>query len=255
MTNELDFRLDDFDPVDAVSELAESSLCAGDLTALAEHHTTPNGSRSYLVAHDGSMTWDVPGEPQLVGIKVTRDLRERTFLFETANHASLAFAQNWLVERGCPPEPIAQVGADLIQPADDLTVRVEEQIRASGDRYKVLATQTSDYAPCETWTMVRNSGADHAPIRVFLEETAADVLTYTVREGAFAHEDGAQDWLDNRDGPLPEPPEYRGDGTVLRTRAALTRSTSPSAIPKAGLGTSTAPWANTAQRPNPRRPM
>ncbi|MFB7109163.1 glycosyl hydrolase [Streptomyces sp. NPDC056291] len=255
MTTELDFRLDDFEPADAASELAESSLCAGDLTVLAEHHTTPKGSHSYLVAHDGTMTWGVPGEPQLVAIKITRDLRERAFTFETAHHASLAFAQNWLVERGCPPEPIAQVGADLIQPADELTVRVEQQIRAPGDRYKVMATQTSDYAPCETWTMVRDSGADHAPIRVFLEETAADALTYAVREGAFADEDAAQDWLDNRDGPLPEPPGCRGAGTVLRTRAALTRCTSPSSIPKTGLGTSTAPWANSAQRPNPRRPM
>ncbi|WP_406416430.1 hypothetical protein OH809_39040 [Streptomyces sp. NBC_00873] len=90
---------------------------------------------------------------------------------------------------------------------------------------------------------------------MFLEEVATDSLTYTVREGAFADEDAAQDWLDNRDGPLPEPPEYRGDGAALRTRAALTRSTSPSAIPNAGLGTSTAPSVNTAQRPNPRRSM
>lgn len=253
MTTELDFRLDDFEPADAVSELAESSLWAGDLTVLAEHHTTPNGSRSYLVAHDGSVTWGVPGEPQLVAIEITRDLRERTFTFEAASHAGLAFAQNWLVERGCPPEQIAQVDPDLIQPADDLTVRVEQQIRASGDRYKVLATQTSDYTPCETWTMVHDSGTAQALIRVFLEEVATDSLTYTVREGAFADEDAAHDWLDNRDGPLPEPPEYRGDAAALRTRAALTRSTSPSAIPKASLGTSTAPSVNTAQRPNPRR--
>ncbi|MEU3792982.1 glycosyl hydrolase [Streptomyces fructofermentans] len=255
MTTELDFRLDDFEPADAVSELAESSPWAGDLTVLAEHHTTPNWAQSYLVAHDGSVTWGVPGEPQLVAIKITRDPRERTFTLETASHASLAFAQNWLVEHGCPPEPIAQVGADLIQPADDLTVRVEQQIRASGDWYKVLATQTSDYAPCETWTMVRDSGAAQAPIRVFLEKVATDDRTYTVREGAFVDENAAQDWLDNRDGPLPEPPEYRGDGAALRTRIALTRSTSPSAIPKAGLNTSTAPSVNSAQRPNPRRSM
>ncbi|MEU0112818.1 glycosyl hydrolase [Streptomyces bobili] len=254
MTTELDFHLDDFEPADAVSELAESSLWAGDLTVLAEHRTTSNGSRSYLVAHDGSVTWGVPGEPQLVAIKITRDPHERTFTFEAASHAGLAFAQNWLVERGCPPEQIAQVGADLIQPADDLTVRVEQQIRASGDRYKVLATQTSDYAPCETWTMVRDSCAAQVPIRVFLEEVATDSLTYTVREGAFADEDAAQDWLDNRDGPLPEPPEYRGD-CAARTRAALTSSTSPAAIPNAGIGTSTAPSVNTAQRPNPRRSM
>ncbi|MFF5962852.1 hypothetical protein ACFY64_03700 [Streptomyces collinus] len=108
MIAEPDFRLADFEPADAASELAESSIWAGDLTVLAEHHTTPEGTHSYLVAHDRSMTWGVPGDPALVAIKITRDLRERTFTFETANHASLAFAQNWLIEHGCPPKQIAQ---------------------------------------------------------------------------------------------------------------------------------------------------
>lgn len=65
----------------------------------------------------------------------------------------------------------------------------------------------------------------------------------------------AQDWLDNRDGAVPEPLKRRGGGTALRIRAALTRSANPSGIFEAGLGTSTALSANTAQRPNPRRPM
>ncbi|MFD4815008.1 glycosyl hydrolase, partial [Streptomyces sp. NPDC058418] len=134
-------------------------------------------------------------------------------------------------------------------------VRIEQQIRESGARYEVLDSQTSDYDPCETWTVTRDSNAAQAPIRVFLEEGDNDAHTYTMREGAFADEDAARHWLDDRSSPLPPPPEYRGDGAALRTRAALTRSTSPSAIPKAGLGTSTAPSVNTDQRPNPRRSM
>ena len=73
VTTELDFRLDDLEPADPVSELAESGLWAGDLTVLAEHHT-PDGSHSYVVAHDGSVTWGVPGSPQLVAITIARDL-------------------------------------------------------------------------------------------------------------------------------------------------------------------------------------
>ncbi|MFM9706527.1 glycosyl hydrolase [Streptomyces galilaeus] len=255
MTTELDFRLDDFEPADAVSELAESSIWAGDLTVLAEHHTTPNRSHSYLVAHDGSVTWGVPGEPQLVAIEITRDLRERTFTFETANHASLAFAQNWLIARGCPPERIAQAGGDFMKPADDLTLWIEQQIRDSASRYKVLDSWTSDFAPCETWTLTRDSSAAQAPIRVFLEEGNHDAHAYTMREGAFADEAAARHWLEDRNSPLPQPPDYRGEAAARLTRAALTRSAGASAIPKADLDTGNAPSAGTTQRPSPGRPM
>jgi hypothetical protein len=222
---------------------------------LAEHHTTPEETHSYLVAHDRSMTWGVPGDPALVAIKITRDPHERTFTFETANHANLAFAQNWLVERRCPPERIAKASGDFMKPADDLTLWIEQQIRESGSRYKVLDSWTSDFAPCETWTLTRDSSAAQAPIRLFLEEGNPDAHTYTMREGAFADEAAARHWLEDRRSPLPQPPDYRGEAAARLTRAALTRSASASAIPKAGLGTGNAPSAGTAQRPNPRRPM
>lgn len=255
MSSELDFRLDDFEPADADSEYAEQRFWAGDLTVLAEHHSTPNGSHNFVLAHDGSVTWGVPGEPQIRAIKVARDLNQNTFTFESTYHSTVSFAQNWLIERGCPPERISQVGDDFMKPADDLTARVEQKLRTSGDRYKVLDSYTSDFDPCETWTLTRDSIAAHAPIRIFLEVGDFDAHTYTMREGAFAHEDAARHWLDDRSTALPQPPEYRGDAAVLRTRAALTRSAGASAIPKAGLDAPSAPSTGTAQRPSPGRSM
>ncbi|QMU67311.1 glycosyl hydrolase [Streptacidiphilus sp. P02-A3a] len=253
MNGEPDFRLDGLMPGDEESEFAESMMWPGDLTLVAEHHTTPNGSHSFFVVHDRSMTWGVPGSPQLVAVKIARDLDARTFTVESENHAALGFAQNWLIERGCPPGPITRLSSDFVQPADDQTIRVEQQIRNSGDRYKVLDTLTSDGYPYETWTMVRDSLASQDPIRVFLEEADLAADSYTVREGAFPDEDAALQWLDDRDTPLPEPPEYRGDPAVLRTRAALARSAGSTTSP--GTGPSVEAPASVPARPTPGRSM
>ncbi|WP_371790370.1 glycosyl hydrolase [Streptomyces sp. NBC_01471] len=256
MSDEPDFRIDGFEPADTDSEYAEQRFQSGDLTVLAEHHTTPNRSHSFIVAHDRSVTWGIPGEPQVAAFAVVRDLSTNTFTIESAYHATVSFAQNWLIERGCPSERISRVGEGFMKPADYVTDRVEKQIRTSGTQYEVLDTDSTDYDPCETWTLARDSYAAQAPIRVFLEEGSFDTHTYTMREGAFADEGAARRWLDDRSGPLPEPPEYRDYAAAMRARAALNRSARSSAIPTAGfLITSTAPSANTAQHPSPRRPM
>ena len=226
------FRLDGLEPADAASGHAVNQLWDDDLTALAEHHTTPNGSHSYIVAHDRSVTWGVPGNPQLIAIKIARDPRLRTFTYESAYHATVAFAQNWLIERGCPTERIGLTHDDLMKPADDHTVQVEQQIRESRGRYSVIDTFTSDDDPCETWTLTHDSQARRLPIRAFLEELDVKSRTYTMREGAFADADDAQLWLDDHATPLPEPPERRrptplGNAADLRARSAVTRSIAP----------------------------
>lgn len=253
MNKGLDFHLDALQPTDPDSQYAAQRMWPGDLTVLAEHHT-PDGS-SYVVAHDRSVTWGVPGAPQIAAIKVTRDLSRNTFTFESTYHATVAFAQNWLAERGCPPERISRVGDGFMKPADDLTVRVEEQIRTSGARYEVLDSSTSDYDPRETWILALDSDAVQAPVRLFLEEADLGTHTYTMREGAFCDEDAARQWLDDRSGPLPQPPEHR-EAAVLRTRAALTRSAGASAMPKANSPDAhSAPSAATAQRPSSGRSL
>ncbi len=248
-----DFDLAELAPADDASAEAVERFWSGDLTALSHHHTTSNDSHSFVVAHDRSATWGIPGAPQVVAIAVARDLSRLTFTLETSYHATVPFAQNWLVERGCPPERIALADGDHVRPADDLTLQVEQQIRESGTRYEVLGTHTSDFDPYETWTLVRDSSAAQAPIRVFHEEWDYDAGTYTMREGAFADVGAARSWLDDRSGPLPEPPEYSDhNGAVVRARIAriaLARSASASTTPKAGLdATRTAP-AGPDQRP------
>ncbi|NEA75440.1 glycosyl hydrolase [Streptomyces sp. So13.3] len=251
MKRDTDFGLAAFYPADSESARGRTHIRASDLTVLAEHHTDGTRSQSFLVAHDGSVTWGVPGEPQLVAIKIERDLDERMYTFETASHACIPFAQNWLIERGCPPASIAQ-GDGFLAPADDLTIRVEEQIRASADRYELLDSQCWD-DPCESWTLVRDSSAAQAPIRVFLDTGDLVTTTYTMREGAFPDEHAARDWLDERDGPLPDPPEYHGDAAALRAGAALSRSTGPVMDPQAGLATRSRPTAG--PRPAPGRSL
>jgi hypothetical protein len=253
---EPDFRLDAFVPADDASELAGYGVWGRDLTVLAEHHTADR-TLSYFIAHDASATWGVPGSPQLFAIKITRDLDQRTYTFEAASHAGLAFAQKWLIERGCPPEPIVRTGVGFVQPADDATQRIEYQVRESGDRYAVLDTYTLDASDddAERWTMVRDSRAVQAPIRIVLEDFDLHASTYTVREGAFSDEDAARDWLDNRSTPLPQPPEDRSDADGLRTRIALTRSGGTARATACGLDTGTVPSTAMAQQPSPGRSL
>ena len=200
------------------------------------------------------MTWGVPGEPQIAAIKVARDFTRNTFTFESSYHATVSFAQNWLIERGCPPERITQVSDGFLKPADDLTARIEQQLRTSGARYEVLDSYTSDYDPCETWTLAHDSHAAQAPVRLFLEEWAIETNTYTLREGAFGDQGAAHEWLEERSTPLPRPPEHRGEAASLRARAALIRSPDTAENPSTGSGAGNTPAAGTAERPSPRKP-
>lgn len=253
MNDVLDFDLDDLSPTDDDSEEAMEALWAGDLSVLSQHHTTPNGSHSFVLAQDRSITWGIPGQPQLVAIAVARDLRQSTFTFEVSHHATASLAQNWLAERGCPLERIALRGGDYIAPADDLTVQVEQQIQKSGSHYEVLDTWTSDSDPSEAWTLVHDSQAALAPVRLFHEEWHHDAGTYTMREGAFPDVGVAQTWLDERSEPLPEPPEYSDhNGAVVRARVAriaLSRSAGASPTPPSGLDAPRTTAAAPVQRP------
>ncbi|WP_432061492.1 glycosyl hydrolase [Streptomyces sp. S1] len=256
---DFDFDLDELAPADDASAEAVERFWSGDLTAVTKHHITPDRSRGFVVAHDRSVTWGAPGAPQVMAIAVERDLQQFTFTLETSYHATVPFAQNWLAERGCPPERIAQITKGYAKANDDLTIQVERQIRESGARYEVFDTYTSDSAPSETWTLARDSQADQVPVRVFLEEWNYDAGTYTMREAAFADVDAARSWLEDRSGPFPEPPEYsNGNSAVLQARtarAALARSAGAGATPKAGPDVIRTPVPVPVRRPAQGRPL
>jgi hypothetical protein len=255
VTTDLDFGLDGLDPADVDSAQAEGFVWAGDLTVLAEHHT-PDRSRSFIVAHDKSAAWGVPGAPEVAAIAITRDLEQGAFTFAFAYHATHPFAQAWLIERGCPPGQIVLPDGVYIDPADDLTRELEEKIRDGGRRYIVLDAHTRGDGPSyESWTMARDTTADQAPIRVFLEESVPAATAYTLREGAFPDEDAARDWLDHRDSPLPKPHERRVDTDALRVRAAAALSTTPPPPPARGHDRSQSPSAPAVPPPSPGRSL
>lgn len=247
-----DFALDDLDPADRDSEQAERHLWASDLDLLAEHHSSDR-SHSYLVAHDGSVTWGIPGAPQLVAITIGRDLERRTFTLDSKYHAGLPFAQAWLIERGCPPDHITVPDGKFIEAADDLTLRTERKVREAAQRYETLDTYTRDYDAYESWTLARDTLAPQNPIRLFLEQSNPEESTYAVREGAFPDEDAAQKWLEDRSTPLPPAPEDHLDADALRTRVALARSTGAPHATACGLDTLPTPSTSPVQQPGPGR--
>ncbi|AEN10805.1 MULTISPECIES: hypothetical protein [unclassified Streptomyces] len=252
MNDTFDFDLDDLSPADDASAEAVERFWDEDMVLLSQHRSTPHGSHSFCLAHDQSLTWGIPGAPQLVAVVVARDLSRGTFTVETSSHATASFAQNWLVERGCPPGSIL-VGDGFPQPGDDLTLQIEQQVRESGTRYAFLDSYTEDIDRVETWTLVRDSRAAQAPIRVFLQDWHLDAGIYTMREGAFADVGAAQTWLDERSGPLPEPPEYDDrNGPVVRARIArmaLARSFGTSELPRTGPNALRTPAAALVPRP------
>ncbi|MEE4543998.1 hypothetical protein V2S66_18730 [Streptomyces sp. V4-01] len=163
------------------------------------------GYESFAVLFDSSATWDIPGTANLVAVHVVRDPMWRTFDFDTAALPMVGLAQQWLVARGCPPEAIVLPPERASQPADQQSAALETHLRTSPGRYTLLDHYTDDGGPFESWAMLRDTHPDSAgtPVRIFIELAVIGAGTYTLREGGFADEDAAQEWLDERPGPLP----------------------------------------------------
>ncbi|ATW48222.1 hypothetical protein [Streptomyces peucetius] len=224
-----DYRIDGFEAADERIEEDFFSVTLSDdmFVPLAQHHGD-DGRDSYLLFHDRAAIWDVPGAAEYVAFHLTRDVEQRTFAFEYERAPVVPLAQNWLIRRGCPPKAAVPTSNHGPRPADTLTSRLEDLLRSNPDgRYEVIDHHTDDPGSfdfgAEVRTLVHYSHPDstHAPYRLFLDGTAKDFRSYTVREGAFTSVEAADAWAMDRDAPLPMAPAPE---SVHRSQAARTRS-------------------------------
>lgn len=202
MTDIPDCRLDGLSAADDWAAAARDALeHPGDGFRVLLGHHTGTAAQSFLVIHDTAALWDRPGTPSLIALHITRNLAERTFRIGVADQPMMPFARRWLVNRGCEPDALqVRPGSGYPEPADAATLRIEDRIAASGDRYDVTGHQV---------------------------ELAT--RAYTVREGAFRDGTTANHWLHFRDAPFPELAPRSAD----RTRAARRRSAATSPAPPA----------------------
>lgn len=182
---------------------------------LAGHH---EGDSSFAVLFDSSATWDIPGTADVVAVHVVRNPMWRTFDFDTAALPVVGLAQQWLVARGCPPEAIVLPPENASQPADQQSTELETHLRTSPGRYTLVDHYTNGGGRFESWAMLRDTHPESAdaPVRLFIESADIRAGTYTLRQGAFADEDAAREWLDERTGPLPPAPPASRPETASR---------------------------------------
>ncbi|QPP05164.1 hypothetical protein G4Z16_00770 [Streptomyces bathyalis] len=223
------FRIDSLEPADedqADLFYWQITLSVPELTVLAQHH---QGNESFLALHDGTMTWDIPGSPQLIAVHLTREERAGTFRYASARMPLLPLAEQWLVARGCPAEKIrTPPDSRGAQAADTSTRALEAKLAASPGRYEILDHYTDDTIDHETTVLLHDHhpSAARQPYRLLLEQVDLDAFTYTLREGAFATEDAAQQGLQDRPGPLPGPASATAS-TLPRPPAAPHRPAGP----------------------------
>ncbi|MFC6512034.1 hypothetical protein ACFQFR_03175 [Streptomyces goshikiensis] len=182
------------------------------MTALASHHS-PDGRYSFHVIHNGAVTWGIPGEPQLIALRIKRDHTAQVYSFEHAELPLPAMAQCWLIMRGCPAEAIALLPGMGTTAADAATVALQQRLIGDGDHYALLDSYTDDGSH-QTETVVLLRALDERvpkPFRVLLEQANLDSFIHTLREGAFETHEAAVDWMEDRSTPLPSaaPPTAR----------------------------------------------
>ncbi|MGW2585320.1 hypothetical protein ACWCYZ_29060 [Streptomyces virginiae] len=220
-----DFRLDGFEPVNKAVEEAFWNHIDSDsesMTTLAAHHSA-DVRHSFYVIHNGAVTWGIPGEPQLIALRLDRDNAAMTYAFEHAELPLAAMAQSWLIKRGCPAEAIALLPELGTTAADTATVALQQRLMGDGDNFALLHSHTDDSSRVtETTVLLRALDKRvQKPFRVLLEQADLDSFTHTLREGAFETLEAAVDWMEDRSTPLPAP------------APSTARTAGPSALPSA----------------------
>ena len=248
------------------------------INVLAVQHTTnartPLLTESFLVVHDGTMTWDIPGSEQCAGIHVQRDLGAGTFQLEYQRAPIVALAQTWLVSRGADLDQVTGHGEHL--PTTDQPSReLEQHLALAGDRYRIASSYTSDTVldpvhaaggppsaledlvyDFNTWIIAEDQRPEPGQhtVRVFFEDVDYLGRTYTLREGGFPDLDAAYEWTDRAGEPdNPLPPVDAEAAPSPRSTAA--RATSPAAAASATASVAASPPSTpdpTAPRPHSR---
>ncbi|MFF0551088.1 hypothetical protein ACFYUL_19225 [Streptomyces sp. NPDC004311] len=231
-----DFRLDGLQPANpAIGESFRSALEINSdmMTVLASHHG-PDGRTSFFVLHDGTATWGIPGEPQLIALHLVRDTAPRTFTADFVRLPLVSMAQSWLIKRGCPPEAIGLPQGMGTKPADETTAALERRLMGDGDNFTLLDSYTRDSGPQPEITVLLQALDERAPypFRVLLEQVDTATWTHTLREGGFETFEAADEWLEDRDTPLPAPPALGAPGP--RTPTAPVRPPAPAPGPRPG---------------------
>ncbi|MFZ3548854.1 hypothetical protein ACODT3_25225 [Streptomyces sp. 4.24] len=205
-----DFRLDYYRGAsDAVEEAFDSSIEADRdmLTTLAEHHAA-DARHSFHVLHDGTATWGIPGQPQIIALHIARDPGTKTFTFEHATLPLPAMAQAWLVSQGCSREGIRLPPGMGTAAADEATSALQERLIGDADRFALVASYTNDTRdhPQVTVMLQALDEKDPHPFRVLVEEADLATYTHTLREAGFPTYDAAESYFNDPDPPQRTPP-------------------------------------------------
>ncbi|GAB7185670.1 hypothetical protein ATKI12_5501 [Kitasatospora sp. Ki12] len=197
------------EPADEESDEVLSKLAVREseyLFLAAQHRADPSSRlrTSYVIAVDRSAIYDVPGTPDVVAIHLERDEAAGTVRAAMETEALVPLAERWLIARGADPKQFTQSAAPL-DPADQLTRRIEEFLRCSGDRFNVRNSYTDGSEPYDVWVVAEDTAPSsaEAPVRAFHSRRQVDDDTYTVREGGFAGLDAAYAWTRDTSVPLP----------------------------------------------------
>jgi hypothetical protein len=235
VNNTLDLREHGLLPVDETTrELLEDWFVPDDLQLLS-HYSTRNDSHSWYCCADTSMVWDDSGGPQLVALQVERDHAMNQIRVTFSRHALEPSAHAWLIDRGCPAEPLLQhVEEPYYQPTDEQSLHTAAKLRASSTRYtEINSHSASSEVDGEVWQLVTDAQGGDLPVRLFVE-TFGPGPQCTLHEGAFADTAAAYAWLDERPGPLPAPPEEPQASGRRRAQVALARTGLPVTLSPAG---------------------
>ncbi|WP_329558855.1 hypothetical protein OG711_07830 [Streptomyces uncialis] len=221
-----DFRLDGYKAVNPHADKAfwqHIAINQNDLTRLAEHHSD-DGRHSHYVLHDRTVTWGIPGEPQLIALHLQRIAESRTFRFQHTTLPLPAMAQSWLIARGCPADAIRLPDDMGTASADDTTRALEERLTRGGDDFVLLTSYTDDTSTKPTTTVLLRAldEGEPLPFRVLLEVVDTDAWTHTLREGAFSSFEEATAWWEGH---------WSGEAVPLPAPAHPARRTSVPGLP------------------------